>query len=109
MTDGERGATVSDGANIFDVGVFPKVRVADLTGAGDAFGSGFVAGLMESREKCEKNLCRLENISYALRRAMANATAAIEEIGSAKGILSLKEFKNNPRWRRLRVTRHSAR
>ncbi|PIY58964.1 hypothetical protein COY97_01430, partial [Candidatus Wolfebacteria bacterium CG_4_10_14_0_8_um_filter_39_64] len=41
MTESDKGVLVSDGKNIYKAGIF-KGRLVDRTGAGDAFGSGFV-------------------------------------------------------------------
>ncbi|MDO8469741.1 MAG: PfkB family carbohydrate kinase [bacterium] len=92
MTDGARGAKVSDGSHIYTAGVFSsggKGRVVDRTGAGDAFGSGFVAGLIQKND-----------ISYALRLAAANATSVVEHVGAEAGILTKKSF-DAPRWKYL--------
>ncbi|OGG42058.1 hypothetical protein A3A21_03460 [Candidatus Jorgensenbacteria bacterium RIFCSPLOWO2_01_FULL_45_25b] len=86
MTDGERGAYVSDGRYLYRSGVFKEKKLVDRTGAGDAFGSGFVAGLIEKND-----------ISYALRFATANATSVVEHIGAQAGILKKKDFQNK-RW-----------
>ncbi|MDD5750142.1 MAG: carbohydrate kinase family protein, partial [Candidatus Pacebacteria bacterium] len=44
ITMGEKGAVVLDGSGYYQAGIFP-VEVRERTGAGDAFGSGFIAGL----------------------------------------------------------------
>lgn len=89
VTDGSRGATISDGAYLYRAGIFKEKKVLDRTGAGDAFGSGFVAGLMQGND-----------ITLALRLASANATAVVEHIGAQEGILTKKEFTIK-RWRYL--------
>ena len=105
MTDGPNGVLVSDCCNIYRAGIFPskgeEKKAIDRTGAGDAFGSGFVAGLMQTREKCKKGLCGIDNVGYAIRLGSANATSVIEYIGAKKGILTKKEFKESKRWRNL--------
>ncbi len=102
MTDGARGGLVSDGANIYKYGVFPQ-KAIDSTGAGDAFGSGFVSGLIRTGESCEKNTCRIGNIKYAIRLGAANAASAIERIGAKEGILTKKEFEKSKRWKKLKI------
>jgi sugar/nucleoside kinase (ribokinase family) len=76
MTEGKRGSIVSDGRYMYRAGVYKEGEVVDRTGAGDAFGSGFVAGLMQKNE-----------IGWALKLASANATAVIEDVGAQTGIL----------------------
>lgn len=91
MTDGPRGSLVSDGTRRYAAGIFKERVKADRTGAGDAFGAGFVAGLMRGAE-----------ISEALRLAAANATSVVERVGAQAGILT-RATSRAPRWRRLTV------
>ena len=93
VTNGERGVTVSDGKKIYKAGIFKENEVKDRTGAGDAFGSGFVSVLI-----------RGGSIEEAIRFASANATSVIEQIGATEGILSKKEFDASSRWKNLDIT-----
>jgi len=102
MTDGSRGVLVSDGQRIYKAKIF-KTKIVDSTGAGDAFGSGFVAGLIHKKEKCEKGCCRVDNIKYAIRLGSANAASVIEHIGAHEGILNKREFEQAQRWKRLSI------
>jgi len=86
VTDGPRGAIASDGSYLYRAGVFKEKKILDRTGAGDAFGSGFVAGLM-----------RKNDVHYALRLASANATSVVERVGGASGALAAREFSAK-RW-----------
>jgi len=92
VTNGDEGVTVSDGRFIYRAGVFKEKKLADRTGAGDAFGSGFTAGLIESGG----------DVRYAIRLATANATATVEKIGATEGVLTKAEFQK-PRWRSLKI------
>lgn len=103
MTDGPNGVLVSDGSKIYQTGIFKEKELIDRTGAGDAFGSGFVAGLIQKKEVCDKGLCLPYNIEYAIRLASANATAEVEQIGAKNGILTKNEF-NDPRWKNFKIT-----
>lgn len=87
MTDGARGALASDGHTVYRCGTFKEKEVAGRTGAGDAFGSGFVAGFIRSNDIC-----------YALRLAAANSTSVIEHIDAQEGILTRKNF-DSKRWK----------
>jgi ribokinase len=49
MTKGPFGAVVSDGKYLYRVGILKIPKVIDRTGAGDAFASGFLVGLMRSK------------------------------------------------------------
>src|SRR3989344_4613858 len=94
MHDGPRGVLVSDGRTIYRAGGFKEKKLVDRTGAGDAFGSGFVAGL-----------ARIQDIGYAIRLGSANATSVVEAIGAQAGILTKRRFESEPRWRCLAITR----
>ncbi|MBI3304940.1 carbohydrate kinase family protein [Candidatus Parcubacteria bacterium] len=89
MTDGRRGSVVSDGKTLWRAGIYPEHALVDRTGAGDAFGSGFVAALAKGGD-----------IPTALRLASANATSVVEYMGAKRGILTAREF-SDPRWASL--------
>ncbi|MBI4033940.1 MAG: carbohydrate kinase family protein [Candidatus Brennerbacteria bacterium] len=89
MTDGRRGAAVSDGKHVYRAGIFPEKKLLDRTGAGDAFGSGFLSGLLQKNDIC-----------FALRLASANATSVVEFVGAEEGILGRNDFKKK-RWQYL--------
>ncbi len=103
MTDGPNGVMVSDGYNIYSAGVFKEKSIVDRTGSGDAFGSGFVAGLIHREEECKKGLCQIDNIDYAIRLGSANATSVVEHIGAKEGILKKSDFEKSKRWKNLPV------
>jgi sugar/nucleoside kinase (ribokinase family) len=102
MTDGPRGVRVSDGKNrrIYRAGVFKERDLLDRTGSGDAFGSGFVAGLIEGGWKGSVND---EAVLRAIARGSANATSVVEHLGAQAGILTKTQFEHDPRWRGLHV------
>lgn len=106
VTDGENGVTVSDGKNIYKAGIFKEKEVIDRTGAGDAFGSGFVVGLMRGgqRLKVKGQGFSPEDIEYAIRLASANATSVIEKIGATEGVLNKKDFSSDARWKNLKIS-----
>ncbi len=103
MTEGAKGVMVSDGFTLYEAGVFKERAVVDRTGAGDAFGAGFVAGLIHRNEECRLGLCDEDNVRYAIRLASANATAKIEAMGGKTGLLTSREFENSPRWKTLEI------
>ncbi len=75
ITKGKEGATTFDGRYFYQVPA-PPVKVADATGAGDSFGSGFVAGLIQKK-----------NIEESLKLAMTNAIGNIQVFGANEGLL----------------------
>jgi len=93
MTDGPHGVLVSDGKRIYRAGIFADTNLVSRTGAGDAFGSGFVAGLI-----------RKEDIPHAIRLASANATAVTEHVGAHVGALTRVQFEKDARWKTFEIT-----
>lgn len=77
MTKGAQGAVASDGEKIYQINS-PRVNVVESTGAGDAFGSGFVSGFIKSNE----------NIESAMQLGIANSVSCIQQIGAKNGLLS---------------------
>ncbi len=88
MTKGPRGVTVSDGKNLYSADI-PESDLVDRTGAGDAFGSGFVAGYIDKKD-----------ISYAIQLGTANATACLQKMGATNGLLGKGEW--GP-WEKVKV------
>jgi len=81
ITDGPKGAWVYDGKKIYHQKIF-KSKVINTLGVGDAFNSGFLAGLM-----VEKN-----NIGSALKWGMANSSTVVSKAGAQAGLLSRSEL-----------------
>jgi ribokinase len=76
ISDGPNGVLASDGKTIVRAGMYEDVKVIDRTGAGDAFGSGFL-----SQWAMGKSL--KESIIFA----SANSTSVVAKIGAKTGIL----------------------
>jgi len=75
VTDGPKGAYAHrNGVTIFSPGTGAKAR--SQTGAGDAFGSGFVASMIRS-----------EHLKNALATGILNAESVIRKVGAKAGIL----------------------
>ncbi len=94
MTKGPKGVVVSDGRYIYTAGTFKERKYVDRTGAGDAFGSGFVSGLM-----------RTGKIEEGIRLGTANGTAVVEEMGAKNGILTKSRYLKESRWKNLKITK----
>lgn len=77
VSDGPNGVVASDGKTIVRAGMYEDVKVIDRTGAGDAFGSGFL-----SQWAAGKSL--KESIIFA----SANSTSVVTKIGAKTAILS---------------------
>lgn len=93
VTSGPKGVTVSDGRFIYKAHTFKEKKLVDRTGAGDAFGSGFVAGLLRKNE----------NIEYAIRLALANATSVVEHLGATEGALTKHDFDKASRFKAIKI------
>lgn len=76
VSDGPSGVMATDGKTIVRAGMYEDVKVIDRTGAGDAFGSGFL-----SQWATGKSL--KESIVFA----SANSTSVVTKIGAKPGIL----------------------
>ena len=94
VTSGPKGAAVSDGKFIYKAGSFKEKKLIDRTGAGDAYGSGFISGLIKKND-----------VLYAIRLATANATSTVEELGATEGLLEKGKFEKSARFRNLKVTK----
>ena len=75
-----KGTTVSDGKRLYQAKA-SKVKIADKTGAGDAFASGFVSGFIKRG-----------NIEYAIQLGLANSGACMQEFGAKNGLLNKNAF-----------------
>jgi sugar/nucleoside kinase (ribokinase family) len=76
VSDGPRGVVASDGKTLVKASMYEDVKVIDRTGAGDAFGSGFLS--QWAQEKSLKD---------AITFASANSTSVVTKIGAKEGIL----------------------
>ncbi len=76
VSDGPRGVMATDSTKIVKAGTYEDVPVVDRTGAGDAFGSGFVAWYAAGK-----------SLEDAITFASANATSVVTEVGATSGIL----------------------
>lgn len=82
VTDGPNGAYVSDSNKIYHASAYKKVKVVDRLGAGDAFGSGFVAVIASGG-----------SLADAITFASANATSVVQHYGAKTGILKPQHLK----------------
>lgn len=77
ITQGSKGAWAMSGREIYWAKTLDK-KVVNATGAGDAFGSGLVAGLILYRD----------DIVRALQLAMLNSNGVVTKMGAKHGLLS---------------------
>ena len=80
ITDGNMGAIATDGDKTYRFGIYEDLPVKDTTGAGDAFGSGFLAHFASGKSFYD-----------SLVFAAANSTAVVTKYGAKAGLLSGSE------------------
>lgn len=80
VTKGSEGVLVSQEDVVFDASSL-KIKVIDKTGAGDAFGSGFVSGLIKSNM----------DVEWAIKLGIANSVSCIQARGAINGLLEGSE------------------
>ena len=76
VSDGPNGLIASDGKTIVRAGIYEDVKVIDRTGAGDAFGSGFLSYYASGK-----------SLKDSIVFASANSTSVVTKIGAKAGIL----------------------
>jgi len=89
MTEGQKGATIRVGKKTWRAPALAAKRV-NTTGAGDAFGSAFVAGWIKTSDA-----------KTSLAVAMLNATGVVMHMGAKAGIL--KAFPNNSALKKVKI------
>ena len=77
ITDSHQGAIATNQDEIWRIGLYEDVKVKDSTGAGDAFGSGFLAAYAGGK-----------SFKDSLIFASANSTSVVQKIGSKAGIIN---------------------
>ena len=81
ITDGPAGAYLSDGKSINFQGIFAGEAV-ERTGAGDAYGSGFLSAVLHGK-----------NLIEAMSWGNANSTSVVQYIGAREGLLSVEKVE----------------
>jgi ribokinase len=76
ITNGEKQGFVYDGKYLYKF-TPNKIKAKECTGAGDAFGSSFVTGII-----------KFNDVKKAIKLAMANSESVIKKDGAQQGILS---------------------
>jgi ribokinase len=76
VSDGPNGVVATDGKTLVKAGMYEDVPVIDRTGAGDAFGSGFLSYWVQGK-----------SLEESITFASANSTSVVSQIGAKAGIL----------------------
>lgn len=81
MTEGTKGAYMSDGNEIYHMKPYSTDAIGK-TGAGDAYASGFLGAALDNKEYTE-----------AMKWGTANASGVIQHLGAHEGVLKKEEIK----------------
>jgi sugar/nucleoside kinase (ribokinase family) len=93
LTDGHNGVRVRAGDREFSAGV-PDSPIVERTGAGDAFGSGFVAEYIRQLEAGSGKQEAV--IAKAIQFGTANASSVVTKFGAKEGILKKGDWGSWP-------------
>ena len=77
ITDGAMGGIATNRKTTYRFGIYEDAKIKDTTGAGDAFGSGFLAAFASGK-----------SFRSSLIFASANSTSVVQHLGAKGGILS---------------------
>lgn len=80
ITDSNNGSYSYDGNNIYHLDIV-KVNVADKTGAGDAYNSGFISAILQNND-----------IGKAMIWGAINSASVVEKIGAQQGLLKKEDL-----------------
>lgn len=81
ITDGEEGSYGFDGEKYCKLGIFPA-HLVEMTGAGDAYATGVLAGLFYGK-----------GLPEAMRWGAANGASVVEYIGPQEGLLTYEKMQ----------------
>lgn len=81
ITDGTKGAHCSDSKKVY-FSPIKKVKTVDVTGAGDAFASGFLGFYLKG-----------DSIKESLKAGIINSASVVQYIGTTEGLLVKKDIK----------------
>lgn len=81
ITDGEKGSYGYDGSSFYHLDIFPA-NLIEMTGAGDAYATGLLAGLFYGKDLPE-----------AMRWGTANGASVVEQIGPQPGLLTYNQMQ----------------
>lgn len=81
ITDGGKGSYGYDGEKFYQLGVFPA-KLVEMTGSGDAYATGVLAGLFYGKILAE-----------AMRWGAANGASVVEQVGPQAGLLTYNQMQ----------------
>ncbi len=84
LTEGKKGAYAYDGSKIYFSEIL-DTPVKDTTGAGDCFGSSFLAGMILFKGDIQK----------AIKLGIINTSYLVQKVGAQKGLMNKKLFNKH--------------
>ena len=93
VTDGRRGLYALENKTMYSLTKTPDVKIVHTAGAGDAFTSGFLAGLIKKY-----------SFEDSLRLGQVNASSVIQHVGAKVGQLTEREAKAMIRKYKINIT-----
>lgn len=78
ITNNSMGGIATNSHETYRFGIYQDIKVKDTTGAGDAFGAGFLSAILSGLD-----------FKAALIFASANSTSVLSKIGSKQGLLEI--------------------
>lgn len=81
ITDGSDGSYGFDGEKYYKLGIFPA-KLLEMTGAGDGYATGVLAGLFYGK-----------GLKEAMRWGAANGASVVEHIGPQEGLLTYEKMQ----------------
>ena len=81
ITDGGEGSFGYDGEKYWKLDIFPA-KLVEMTGSGDAFATGALAGLFHGKD-----------LKEAMRWGAANGASVVEQVGPQAGLLTLSKME----------------
>lgn len=93
ITDGKEGSYGTDGENFYHLGVFPA-NLLEMTGSGDAYATGVLAGLFHGK-----------TLPEAMRWGAVNGASVVEQVGPQAGLLSYAKMQEKLKENAKIVTR----
>lgn len=86
ITDGKNGVFAYDGVELYHQKTH-SVKLVDTTGAGDAFGTGFLAAIIKKGDLSPKT------IRCAMKVGVKNSESVIGKVGAKTGLLTKEHLK----------------
>jgi ribokinase len=92
ITDGKNGAYTADEKYFYHVLPLKNLKIRETTGAGDAFASSFLAGVIKKKK-----------IEFALKLGIVNSSSVIQELGAKNVLLKYAKALNIIKKSRIKI------